>query len=88
MGSAVGAAISLVFMVAIDSMKNEDFQVIAIIGLTTTVDSNAVGYLCACPTRAGNAPFFSWLITDIVAPAVEQAQCANGVQVNSDHASA
>lgn len=74
MGSAAGAAAPLVFMAAVDGLNVEECKVFAIPGLTSTVDSNAVGYLCLCPTRAGNAAFFSWFIQNIAITTVEKCR--------------
>lgn len=74
MGSASGSAVPLVLLVAVDAMKPTDFFFHEIRGLSATVSTTAVGYLCFCPTRVGNAKFFSWFLQNIAISAIENAQ--------------
>jgi hypothetical protein len=83
MGSAAGAAIPIVFLVAVDSLKADDFRVYTIPGLSVTVSANAVGYLCVCSSRAGNAAFFSWFIQNVAITTVEECRTLYMAQLNA-----
>ncbi len=75
MGSAAGLVIPLILLVAVDDLKDEDFEVNEIPGLSHTSAANGKGYLCFTKTRAGNAAFYNWFIQKIVVPQV--TECNN-----------
>ena len=74
MGSAAGSSAPIVLLLAVDSLGPEDFEAFPIPGLTATVGSKDVGYLCFCHSRAGNGPFFKWFIENVAIKCVEECR--------------
>jgi len=70
MGSASGDAAPLVLLVATPDMKEEEFEVFTIRGLSHMNSGQRDGYVVFCKTRAGNAKFFNWYVTNIAVPTV------------------
>jgi hypothetical protein len=82
MGSASGEVISLILLIAISDMKEDDFVVIEVPGLNQYGNSElVVGYVTFCQTRAGNANFFNWFMTQVAIPKVCRVREAFGLKV-------
>ena len=64
--TAAGTVGPDVFLLAADSMEVGDFYCGKIAGLSHHHSPDAVGYMCFCKTRAGNAAFYQWFMTEIV----------------------
>jgi hypothetical protein len=81
MGSAHGESAPLVLMVALKDMKEDQFYVAEIPGLSSTTDVGRVGYLVFCKSRAGNKDFFRWFIEHIVIPTVTKSRESHEAKV-------
>ena len=54
------------FLCADPSMNAEDFTATEILGLSTSTDAGAKGYLCFCKSRVGNLAFFKWYFVVVI----------------------
>jgi hypothetical protein len=63
-----------VFLLADDSMTEDECNIHRVIGLTNNSDASAIGYMCFCRTRAGNLAFFKWYFLKIIVPFVQNCR--------------
>jgi transposase len=76
MGSADGYVAPMVLMVAIPEMKEGEFVVKQVPGLSQINALNSHGYLIFCTSRCGNDLVFQWFLENIVINTIEEVRKA------------
>ena len=61
-----------VFIVAVDSLDEDDLICHKVLGLSNNTAPSSYGYLCFTKTRCCNKKFYSWFASTVVCPFVEQ----------------
>ena len=69
--NAAGEAAPAVYIIADDSMSEEEFWVTCVVSLGSSTEVGSKGYLCFCKTRNGNDAFYEWFAKTIVVPFVQ-----------------
>jgi hypothetical protein len=64
--NAVGFSAPPLFVLSADFLKEDNFVILEIEGLSFSFDSNSIGYLVFCNSRTGNTPFYRWLFMEYV----------------------
>ena len=68
--NSAGETAPAVYIVADDSMSDDDFFVLPIVGLGNSTEVGSKAYLCWCKTRNCNDKFYRWFAKEIVIPFV------------------
>ena len=76
--NAAGDQFDSVYVVADDSMAEDDFYVVSVPGLGVGAQIAPVGHVCFCKTRAGNKKMFEWINEHVVCPGIAAIRAAHG----------
>ena len=72
--NAAGEAGPAVYIIADDSMSEEEFWVTSVVSLGNSTEVGSKGYLCFCKTRNGNDAFYEWFAKTVVVPFVQKVR--------------
>ena len=72
--NAQGETAPPVYVIADDSLREDDFFVLPITGLGNGTNVGSQGYLCWCKTRNCNDKFYRWFAKEIVVPFVRSVR--------------